>query len=534
MFLIAQTPRAGEGNHCLIVPCRLPISEREVFDRINTAIYESEGKDYIAVSQLVEQTGSVRQGREILVLVGVNVQQLSNTQRAEVRSKLEYYLSQFEVLVTQTIDWQTDKCTLLIYRTELERWRQDKVFSHLPRKRVLYSKQGCLSFLAYFSVFHVHKKWSNVARLRKNEKKRASQTKKPNFYKAGFVILMMFSTISFVSVMEYWKIHEQTRQKPKTQAEIFLNSLSQQGLIDRQDIHKAKEELDDLLCSLPDNPLSQCVQLPFNALPLNNLATRLLKNKGSRDFLTKQLNLEQIQSLETIVKIRNQLRQLDAALANTVPITVYIPLFSEEEVEIAKRLEKQLSQTLPETEKLIHYLNTDKITLTRQVIFKQLLNIWNKAFSNKQLDNAEKELTQLLNQLCNHSLLCEIHKLHRYRQPQSIEDIIETPKGQEQFISEELGLNRLTKMPEPEQIVAIRNALRRLNAQLNDKIPERIFLPIFQQEDMRLITELKEEFELENSEIKLVEGLRKKMNKKPYRFFKITMKHLIKEIDKLK
>jgi hypothetical protein len=550
MFLIAQTPRAGEGNHCLVVPCRLPISEREVFDRINTAIYQSEGKDYIAVSQLVEQTASVRQGSEILVLVGVNVEDLSNHQRAEVRSKLEYYLSQFEILVTQTIDWP-DRCTLLVYRTELERWGQDKVFTRLPRKRVRnhYNKEGCLSFLGY--LFHPKKlrvlhKLSSMPSLQKNSIDKiethqcSTHGKGFHFSKAWFVILMMVITIGVVSLIQYRKHHEQPTHliAPKTKVETFLEELYQHGLIDSKHDREAKEELERLLCGTPDKRLSQCHELPIKLNDINGLTTTLLKEKASRDFLRTQLNLEQIESLDTIVKIRNQLRRLDAALANTVPITVYIPLLSEEEVTIAKRLEKQLSQALLEEhkldKKLVHYLNEDQVALTRQVTFKLLLNIWEEIFSRKHLYKAKQELTRLLNQVCNQSLICQIEKLHRYREPQSIQYIIEAPETEQYFISEELGLNKLNHMPEPDQVVAIRNALRTLYAHLNEKTPERIFLPLFQQEDVMLISELKEEFELNEPSVSLLEGLRNKINKKPYRFFKKSMKKLIQKIDEVK
>ncbi len=553
MFLIAQTPRAGEGNHCLIVPCRLPISEREVFDRINTAIYQSEGKDYIAVSQLVEQTASVRQGSEILVLVGVNVEHLSNSQRAEVRSKLEYYLSQFEILVTQTIDWP-DRCTLLVYRTELERWGQDKVFTRLPRKRVRnpYNKEGCLSFLGY--LFHPKKlkvlhKLSSVPSLQKNSIDKiethqcSTDGKWFNSSKAWFVILMMVITIGVVSLIQYRKDHEQTMAignlttVPKTNAETFLEVLYQHGIIDSKNEKQAKEELERLLCGTPQKPLSQCYELPIKLNELNDinhLTTSLLKEKGSGDFLRKQLNLDQIDSLDRIVKMRNQLRQLDAALENTVPITVYIPLLSDEEFNIAKKLEKQLSEALLEDKKLVHYLNEDMVYLTRQVTFKLLLSFWDEVFSRKHLHEAKKELTRLLNQVCNQSLICHIEKLHRYRQAQSIQDIIEAPKKDQHFISDELGLNKLTEIPQPDQIVAIRNALRILNAQLNEKTAERIFLPLFQQEDVLLISEIKQEFELKEGSVSLLDGLRNKINRKPYRFFKKSMKKLIQKIDDVK
>jgi hypothetical protein len=132
-FLIAETPRACLENHCLVVPPHLTIPEREVFNRISAAIYQSEGKDYIAVSSIVEQTETCRQGHEVLVLVGIDIKRLSEIEREKVRSKLESYLSLFEILVTETIDWKNEHGRLIVQRPELEIWGQDSFFYHLPR-----------------------------------------------------------------------------------------------------------------------------------------------------------------------------------------------------------------------------------------------------------------------------------------------------------------------------------------------------------------------------------------------------------------
>jgi len=131
-FLIAQTPRACLENHCLIVPPNLGIPEREIFNRLSTAIYQTEGKDYIAVRNTVEQTETCRQGYEVLVLVGIDIKQLSKIEREQVDSKLIYYLHQFEILVTKTINWKTEH-SLIVQRPELEIWGEDSYFKQLPR-----------------------------------------------------------------------------------------------------------------------------------------------------------------------------------------------------------------------------------------------------------------------------------------------------------------------------------------------------------------------------------------------------------------
>lgn len=132
-FLIAQTPRACLENHCLIVPPNLGIPEREIFNRLSAAVYQSEGKDYISVRNTVEQTETCRQGYEVLVLVGVDIKQLSSIEHEKVRLKLGIYLNQFEILVTQTINWKTEPSGLIVQRSELEIWGQDSFFKQLPR-----------------------------------------------------------------------------------------------------------------------------------------------------------------------------------------------------------------------------------------------------------------------------------------------------------------------------------------------------------------------------------------------------------------
>jgi hypothetical protein len=132
-FLIAQTPRACLENHCIVIPPHLAIPEREVFNRLSAAIYQPEGKDYIAVSNTVEQTKTCRQGHEVLVLVGLDVKRLSDTEREQVRSKLKYYLAKFEILVTKTINWEQESGGLVVPRPELEIWEQDNFFHQLPR-----------------------------------------------------------------------------------------------------------------------------------------------------------------------------------------------------------------------------------------------------------------------------------------------------------------------------------------------------------------------------------------------------------------
>ncbi|RKZ87756.1 MAG: hypothetical protein DRR19_13250 [Candidatus Parabeggiatoa sp. nov. 1] len=536
LFLIAQTPRAGEENHCLVVPSNLPISEREAFNRVNAAIHQPEGHDYIAVSQTVEQTATTRHGREILVLVGLDVNQLSTTQREEVCAKLKYYLFKFERLVTQTNWPKTEGCALK-HRSELDKWGQDTLFNSLPRMPHNRYKDKLFRWFSKLS----YKMW---------------------------IIVLIVSVI--IGIFIFKKAITADRQNPttpvvttnqqpqKTPVEIVVELLNKQGFsINDANYAKAIEELNMLLCGKPlDNrdDFSSCYshveKSDKNLRGLSNLeglaqttgqafhilATKWVNDEVSRDFLKTQLNLDEIDSLAKIVKIRNQLRKLYSALTNTAQIAVYLPLLNNEEVTIAKRLRKILTQSLPEDQALAHYLGKNADHLTKRVKFYALLTHWSEQqfFPNQHYREAENELEELLGSVCGASVFCQIDKLEEYHQAQSINEFIETQTEDKQRISEELGFNEVTNPLQPEKIVEIRNALRTLNAQLDDKNPKRVFLPFFNQADARIIEVLVEEFELTERPLNLLEGLRNKLTRKPYRFFKNDMKNLISSVDEIK
>lgn len=532
MFLIAQTPRAGEENHSLIVPCYLPISEREVFQRINTAIYEPEGKDYIAVTNKVEQTSSTRHGREILVLVGIKVNQLSTSQREQIRSKLnEYLLSQFEILVTQTIDWTQEDCTLLVYRPELEIWAQEPLFSHLPK---------------------TDKKWRW---LKKRNKKCAQKAKKQHlktptcqsnqqsigYKKLWLIIILIGVIIAIWNLQKYFQNVQPIPHSEKVATEEYVEKmlllLKQQGM-DEKTIDKAKTELNDLFCHQENlNDYSNCYDLPDSADPnnFNHLITQWVKDETLRHFINRQLQLDEAKSLTEIVTIRNQLIQLDAIVnAKPIPKTVYTPFFKHEEGKMTKQLAEQL-YALPEPpKKLLGYLQEDFKALALRVNFNTLITRWHEqsVYSDKHQSEAEQELKQLLTQLCGEAIECHIQQLVGYNQAQSIKDWIVTPESD--YLLVQLGLDQVTTLPQPEQILKIRLALRELRAKVDNQKSERVFLPLLTQQDAVIIAALEKEFELKNSPLNLLEGLRTKLPRKPYRFFKNQMNRLIKTVDDLK
>jgi hypothetical protein len=79
--LVAETPRAGELNHRLLVAADSDLSEIEAAQLIREAYRNPKGENYLAASVELKLVRSNHTDTEILVLVGVNVKRLSNSQR---------------------------------------------------------------------------------------------------------------------------------------------------------------------------------------------------------------------------------------------------------------------------------------------------------------------------------------------------------------------------------------------------------------------------------------------------------------------
>ncbi|WP_349645837.1 hypothetical protein [Candidatus Parabeggiatoa sp. HSG14] len=127
---VIETPRAGKWNHRFIAAKNGSLSESEITKIIAAARRNSQGDNYIAVSSETAQSVSGRTGKEILVLVGVDVKKLSDAE--EIIARLEQRLKDdVTTLVTETIDWNKDGKELLVRRPELTDWEKD--FSGLPK-----------------------------------------------------------------------------------------------------------------------------------------------------------------------------------------------------------------------------------------------------------------------------------------------------------------------------------------------------------------------------------------------------------------
>ena len=86
--LFAETPRAGELGHRFLAPFDLSVSESEIaafFQDIGSDL--SVGENFVAVGRKVPQrspAGAIREGREVVMLVGVDASQVSGTDLALV------------------------------------------------------------------------------------------------------------------------------------------------------------------------------------------------------------------------------------------------------------------------------------------------------------------------------------------------------------------------------------------------------------------------------------------------------------------
>jgi hypothetical protein len=126
--LIAETPRAGKWNHRFIAAPDGSLSDSEIAEIVTAARRNPQGDDYLAVSVETVQSVSGRTGKEILVLTGVDVKKLSESQHQQIVTQLEQRLADLATLVTEEIDW--DGQAILVKRRELGEW--EKWFAKFP------------------------------------------------------------------------------------------------------------------------------------------------------------------------------------------------------------------------------------------------------------------------------------------------------------------------------------------------------------------------------------------------------------------
>ncbi|MDM8559254.1 hypothetical protein [Candidatus Parabeggiatoa sp. HSG14] len=545
IFLIAQTPRAGEDNHKFVIPPNLPISIKEVMEYFKTAIdqlkekdlnegckpintaiiYQSEGKDfavsqkaeqvsdgsclgkdYIAVSQKTEQKKG-REGYEILMLVGFDVKQLPVKKHKEVRDKLKNYLSkEFATLVTQTIDWK-ESDGVHVKRDELIQWKQDNVFNGL--NPFVKTKTSAVT--------------QNDATER-NLKSSFPKKKQPKTVKGWLIIVAMliviigvasaskctqdgqYQTINGIAdkISPYEKYNrflpkdcQVSDENKKALIEIrTLCDISTSNKIGSTEFFKELEETDchDKLSNL-SNEVYEETFLYFvtdsNRRKLADLELdKLFQDKPS-------LNRELVFSL---VNIRRQLRKLHNKLFTpTKPYDdkVCLPFFTDDDAKITSDLVNKLGQIRDGSLTLASCLSSDECLQKyvqklrqqkkddeqrlQQQTLDNFIENWKAVFGSKNNKDSAKRELKKL----DYSQLKQLVKSQDRPYMSHLVAFISENEDKKQ-IYKQLGFDEYYPFNKIKlrQVVDYRNALRKLEAALKGKPePEQVYLPLFLNKD---------------------------------------------------
>lgn len=141
LALFVETPRAGNHGHRFLVSCEDQVPEKRIAEYVKAVDKDvSFGANYLGVARSVEQRGTaVREGREIVVLVGIDISRANVHLQKELTGLLRKYLEQLEQLL-QTIDWShVGRERIVIYRRELSGWL-DEVQRRYPLRPVQWIK----------------------------------------------------------------------------------------------------------------------------------------------------------------------------------------------------------------------------------------------------------------------------------------------------------------------------------------------------------------------------------------------------------
>ncbi len=130
--LIAETPRAGRWNGCLIISEGAQIDQATAVQYTTRARKGSKGEDYIMVSRRVMQPTTGRTGDELLILAGVVTKSYTTAKAEEVEKSLCELLNDLEKLVVQTIKWDEDRQPSIIERRELSDWIKNLPLTKKP------------------------------------------------------------------------------------------------------------------------------------------------------------------------------------------------------------------------------------------------------------------------------------------------------------------------------------------------------------------------------------------------------------------
>ncbi|MDA1179099.1 MAG: hypothetical protein O2931_09930 [Planctomycetota bacterium] len=127
LALFAETPRAGQLGHRFLTGLGLSATEHEIAAFVQVAEDDvTVGENFVAVGRNVPQKatgGTVREGREVIVLAGIDVKRTSPDSLQQILESLQRHLGNLESLIQGGIDWScVRQSEVVIQRKELAEW----------------------------------------------------------------------------------------------------------------------------------------------------------------------------------------------------------------------------------------------------------------------------------------------------------------------------------------------------------------------------------------------------------------------------
>lgn len=126
---LAEATRAGELGHRFLVPVDLSVLESEIAKFVQVIDNDlNVGENFVFVGRKVPQrcaAGAIREGREIVILMGVDVSRISGHELALVLMSLQGCLDKLYQLVNGGIDWTKATSDVIVRHNELKEWLED-------------------------------------------------------------------------------------------------------------------------------------------------------------------------------------------------------------------------------------------------------------------------------------------------------------------------------------------------------------------------------------------------------------------------
>jgi len=138
VFLIVETPRAGDFGHRFLVPSWIR-DEHLVASIAEDAARNPEGKCHVAVIRSTEQrlkSGPVRISSESLILAGIDGERLTPAQLEKVRVGLGCLWDQVDSLLPRLKRFGLSSRAILLNCDEIDEWAQHLPLAELPNARL--------------------------------------------------------------------------------------------------------------------------------------------------------------------------------------------------------------------------------------------------------------------------------------------------------------------------------------------------------------------------------------------------------------